>query len=433
MRKRRAAKKNKRKDDERDDRIVQCQSEQSVTHGATIKSEPLRAARSTLDADPASAGNGRPRSAERTKTLAARNYSLEKKRRAARYRQRARQNATIEERCIRNDRVVSNQVLDVGFNLMSQLPENAFSPSSQLTLLALDGNPLATLPRSAFGHLNGTLRGLSLGGRFLACDCKLRWIAEWIRDTDLQVTSRERNPQFCGSPVELRTKSFYQLAPQGTLLSTRSDCSINGLASFFLRVQNSNAPKSLKRRALKEKKASNRSLHQPLGRLRRPSRRPPSRRPFAARFTTTRWTRLKTTSSRPRECPWRPPLCRPRRAHRRHRPLSRPKCNRCLKARPGANNKDRNCKGSKDRLKDRLKDQDHLDRQRSLRSISATLRHPTTGTIEKSKSLPQNKRRFEPLSGARTSVRRRVPTRTTAEVPDKRHEPGLTVQMGGPT
>ena len=107
------------------------------------------------------------------------------------------------------------QVLDVGFNLMNVLPDDAFSPTALLTLLALDGNPLATLPRQAFAHLNGTLRGLSLGGRFLECDCRLRWVAEWIRDTDLQVTSRERSPQFCGSPTEYRTRSFYQLGPDG--------------------------------------------------------------------------------------------------------------------------------------------------------------------------------------------------------------------------
>ncbi len=107
------------------------------------------------------------------------------------------------------------QVLDVGFNLMNVLPDDAFSPAAMLTLLALDGNPLATLPRKAFAHLNGTLRGLSLGGRFLECDCRLRWVAEWIRDTDLQVTSRERSPQFCGSPPDFRTRSFYQLGPDG--------------------------------------------------------------------------------------------------------------------------------------------------------------------------------------------------------------------------
>lgn len=51
------------------------------------------------------------------------------------------------------------------------------------------------------------------GGRFLQCDCRVAWITEWIRDYDLQVTSRERNPQFCGQPPELRERSFYQVNP----------------------------------------------------------------------------------------------------------------------------------------------------------------------------------------------------------------------------
>ena len=34
----------------------------------------------------------------------------------------------------------------------------------------------------------------------------------------LQVTSRERNPQFCGSPASLRERSFYQLNEQGQWL-----------------------------------------------------------------------------------------------------------------------------------------------------------------------------------------------------------------------
>jgi hypothetical protein len=64
-------------------------------------------------------------------------------------------------------------------------------------------------------HLNTTLRGLSLGGRFLSCDCRLRWVAEWIARGDLQVTSRERNPQFCGSPAHLKDRSFYAIQPAG--------------------------------------------------------------------------------------------------------------------------------------------------------------------------------------------------------------------------
>ncbi|XP_037068590.1 uncharacterized protein LOC119089889, partial [Pollicipes pollicipes] len=103
------------------------------------------------------------------------------------------------------------RVLDIGFNLLTQLPKDCLLAMRSLTLLALDGNPLSTLPEAAFDHLRATLRGLSLGGRFLTCDCRIRWIARWIRDTDLQVTSRERNPQFCGSPPEFRDRTFYQL------------------------------------------------------------------------------------------------------------------------------------------------------------------------------------------------------------------------------
>lgn len=103
------------------------------------------------------------------------------------------------------------RVLDIGFNLLTSLPETAFRGNPIVTLLALDGNPLPTVPEKALSHLNKTLRGLSLGGRFLHCDCKLQWVAEWIRNGDLQVTSRERNPQFCGTPTRFRERGFYSI------------------------------------------------------------------------------------------------------------------------------------------------------------------------------------------------------------------------------
>lgn len=110
------------------------------------------------------------------------------------------------------------QVLDIGFNLLTELPTNSFLGNPSLTLLALDGNPLATVPKEALMHLNNTLRGLSLGGRFLHCDCRLRWVAEWIRKGDLQVTSRERNPQFCGSPPRFKDRGFYSIEPKGIFI-----------------------------------------------------------------------------------------------------------------------------------------------------------------------------------------------------------------------
>ncbi|VVD00779.1 unnamed protein product, partial [Leptidea sinapis] len=105
------------------------------------------------------------------------------------------------------------RVLDIGFNLLNNLPTDAFLKNPSITLLALDGNPLPTVPEKALAHLNQTLRGLSLGGRFLVCDCRLRWIIEWIRNGELQVTSRERNPQFCGSPQHFRERGFYSFEP----------------------------------------------------------------------------------------------------------------------------------------------------------------------------------------------------------------------------
>lgn len=106
------------------------------------------------------------------------------------------------------------RVLDIGFNLLTSLPETSFRGNPAVTLLALDGNPLKTVPLQAFAHLNKTLRGLSLGGRHLHCDCKLRWVAEWIRNNELQVTSRERNPQFCGTPNRFRDRGFYSIQPE---------------------------------------------------------------------------------------------------------------------------------------------------------------------------------------------------------------------------
>lgn len=106
------------------------------------------------------------------------------------------------------------RVLDIGFNLLTELPVEALKGNPGITLLALDGNPLTTIPFEALSHLNSTMRGLSLGGRFLHCDCRLSWIIDWIKNGDLQVTTRERNPQFCGSPPKFRDRSFYSIDPK---------------------------------------------------------------------------------------------------------------------------------------------------------------------------------------------------------------------------
>nr|CAD7453532.1 unnamed protein product [Timema tahoe] len=124
------------------------------------------------------------------------------------------------------------RVLDIGFNLLTDLPESSFLGTPSLTLLALDGNPLITVPEKAMAHLNTSLRGLSLGGRFLQCDCKLRWVTLWIRQGDLQVTSRERNPQFCGSPAMLRDRGFYSILPEDSSVIIQWDSETANILGF---------------------------------------------------------------------------------------------------------------------------------------------------------------------------------------------------------
>lgn len=135
------------------------------------------------------------------------------------------------------------RVLDIGFNLLTKLPEDSFIKNPSITLLALDGNPLNTVPQKALAHLNTTLRGLSLGGRFLHCDCKLRWVTEWIRNGDLQVTSRERNPQFCGSPPRFRDRGFYSIQPEE--LTCTDENKVIGVATVInenVEIVNKNKP-----------------------------------------------------------------------------------------------------------------------------------------------------------------------------------------------
>lgn len=96
----------------------------------------------------------------------------------------------------------------MGFNAIRQLPKQAFRSNELLTLLALDGNPIKTLSLQTFKHLNNSLRGLSVGGKYFDCDCKVKWLAEWALEYSLQITSRERNPQFCARPAHLRNKPF---------------------------------------------------------------------------------------------------------------------------------------------------------------------------------------------------------------------------------
>ncbi|KAF7489096.1 Leucine-rich repeats and immunoglobulin-like domains protein 3 [Sarcoptes scabiei] len=116
-----------------------------------------------------------------------------------------------------------------------------------LTLLALDGNPLRTLSFQTFKHLNHSLRGLSVGGKHFECDCKIRWLAEWSLEYSLQITSRERNPQFCSKPSFLRNKPFSHIHLDDFVCQTASFTSQapSIIQSFHTKNLISSTPSSL--------------------------------------------------------------------------------------------------------------------------------------------------------------------------------------------
>lgn len=45
------------------------------------------------------------------------------------------------------------------------------------------------------------------------CDCRIKWILDWIKKYDVHVSSRERNPQFCGRPANMRRRTLPQISP----------------------------------------------------------------------------------------------------------------------------------------------------------------------------------------------------------------------------
>ncbi|KDR19316.1 Leucine-rich repeats and immunoglobulin-like domains protein 3 [Zootermopsis nevadensis] len=177
------------------------------------------------------------------------------------------------------------RVLDIGFNLLTELPGDAFFGTPSLTLLALDGNPLTTVPELALAHLNTTLRGLSLGGRFLHCDCRLRWVTEWIRRSDLQVTSRERNPQFCGSPTRLKDRGFYTIQPDELTCGIAND--LENIAAIQNEAGNKKPPK--RDEEVSEEEENHSVFVPPTSRL----------KPTTPKSTTTISTTVTTTTTPP--------------------------------------------------------------------------------------------------------------------------------------
>ncbi|MGH0125744.1 UNVERIFIED_CONTAM: hypothetical protein FKN15_001578 [Acipenser sinensis] len=90
-------------------------------------------------------------------------------------------------------------------NDIQSLSKRAFRGLKSLTHLSLANNNLKHLPRDIFKHLD-ILTDLDLRGNSLSCDCKMKWLVDWLGKTNTSVPAI-----YCASPPELQGRKLADL------------------------------------------------------------------------------------------------------------------------------------------------------------------------------------------------------------------------------
>ncbi|NWR39635.1 LGI3 protein, partial [Tachuris rubrigastra] len=98
------------------------------------------------------------------------------------------------------------QYLFIENNDIQELSKGTFRGLKSLTHLSLANNNLRTLPRDLFKPLD-ILSDLDLRGNTLACDCKIKWLVEWLESTNTTVPA-----VFCSSPGQFEGQRIRDLA-----------------------------------------------------------------------------------------------------------------------------------------------------------------------------------------------------------------------------
>ncbi|XP_066494549.1 leucine-rich glioma-inactivated protein 1-like isoform X1 [Tiliqua scincoides] len=105
--------------------------------------------------------------------------------------------------------LVHLEYLFIEHNKLEAISKNAFRGLKGLLHLNLANNSLQTLPRHLFRGLDA-LTTVDLRGNAFHCDCKLKWLVEWVRQTNALV-----EPIQCQSPAELNQTDLRELRPSG--------------------------------------------------------------------------------------------------------------------------------------------------------------------------------------------------------------------------
>uniref|UniRef100_A0A3P9JFN7 Leucine-rich repeat LGI family, member 3 n=1 Tax=Oryzias latipes TaxID=8090 RepID=A0A3P9JFN7_ORYLA len=100
------------------------------------------------------------------------------------------------------------QYLFIENNDIQSLSKHTFRGLKSLTHLSLSNNNLQHLPRDLFKHLD-ILTDLDLRGNSFRCDCKIKWLVDWMEKTNTSVPAI-----YCASPFEFQGRRIHDLTPR---------------------------------------------------------------------------------------------------------------------------------------------------------------------------------------------------------------------------
>ncbi|XP_035392296.1 leucine-rich repeat LGI family member 3 isoform X1 [Electrophorus electricus] len=100
------------------------------------------------------------------------------------------------------------QYLFIENNDIQTLSKHTFRGLKSLTHLSLSNNNLQALPRELFKHLD-ILTDLDLRGNSFRCDCKIKWLVDWMKKSNTSVPAI-----YCVSPFEFQGRRIQDLTPR---------------------------------------------------------------------------------------------------------------------------------------------------------------------------------------------------------------------------
>uniref|UniRef100_A0A8C7EEF5 Leucine rich repeat LGI family member 3 n=1 Tax=Nothoprocta perdicaria TaxID=30464 RepID=A0A8C7EEF5_NOTPE len=102
--------------------------------------------------------------------------------------------------------IPSLQFLLLNSNKLALIGDGAFAGLSHLQYLFIENNDIQALAKGTFRGLK-SLTHLDLRGNALACDCKIKWLVEWLETTNTTVPA-----VFCSSPGQRQGQRIRDLA-----------------------------------------------------------------------------------------------------------------------------------------------------------------------------------------------------------------------------